>query len=123
MMKIKTIASISLFAVLAAVMVYAWAFDTDGGFMPFQKGTCNYRVENTGWQNVTDYCVNNTHLKEFFPTGVNQSQTCNFTYVPCPSYNHLDNATNCWHTYMCSKGQCVEKITGLSEEKLVSMMS
>ena len=79
--------------VLSTIAVYAWAFDTDGGFNVWQKGTCS---DDLG--NHTDYCgpSRTNTLIEYYPTNSTNSTTCAATGLSCATYN----AT-------CSNGQCV----------------
>ena len=93
---------------LAAVLVYAWVVDTDGGDNPFVKGTCTYNNNGTNIS-FTDTCVNASFLREYFPIDTNTSDSCGSRLVYCPGYNY--NANNCSHTYTCGQGRCKESVS------------
>lgn len=96
-MKIKLISTISFIMLLSAVFVYAFTYDTDGGFNIWVKGTC---IDNAG--NYTDYCSSETTifssgLLEYFPiNGTGNSTYCSSTKVNCRNYNST-----------CINGTCV----------------
>ena len=95
-------------AVLAAVLVYAFAVDSDGGFDPFTFGICTeYNATNaTFW----DWCTGGFQgglLKEYQVV----NDQCHMSYVNCANYNHVENGSNASYTYFCRFGKCVEQIS------------
>ena len=83
--------------VALAIFVYAWAYDTDGGFNVWEQGTC---YDDFG--NHTDSCSMfgkvPQQLNEYHPYNVtNQTnQTyCKRTVVSCVQYNATCQAGRC----------------------------
>jgi hypothetical protein len=58
-----------------AAVVYAWAYDTDGGRDPYTPGTC---FDHTG--NYTDFCLNETYLAEMYAVN---GEYCDVEFMFC----------------------------------------
>lgn len=69
-----------LLVVGLSVLVYAWAFDTDGGYNIYQGGICT-----DGHGNYTDFCAEKTLLVEYYPVSFNGTNEtfCGYDRVPC----------------------------------------
>ncbi|MBU0979179.1 MAG: hypothetical protein KJ709_00100 [Nanoarchaeota archaeon] len=92
-------------AVLAAVFVYAYAVDTDGGYNVWEKGTCTW-YHNTTNTSYTDYCHDIDSLQEYYPN----ASICYSAWVDCTDFNVYDNQTG-WTKYECKRGKCKQKLT------------
>ena len=90
-MKKIYIALASLTVIAFAALVVAWAFDTDGGFNIWQRGTCS---DQNG--NRTDFCKTPTFLIEYYPINSTNTTYCGYSQVNCAAYNTT-----------CSTGRCV----------------
>lgn len=92
----KLYLAIGLLSVVAFVaLVAAWAFDTDGGYNIYQKGTCGDQFGN-----YTDSCISRNipyELREWYPTNsTNGTTMCTSVVVACANYNST-----------CVNGACV----------------
>ncbi len=97
--------SLALAAILIAVAVYAWAYDTDGGYNVWQQGTCMDQVYP---YNHTDVCMSKSMLKEFYPW----TNPYNFTYcahsnVTCSSFNATCRNGKCVRINVTAKTQAI----------------
>ena len=88
--------------VLSAVLVYAWATDTDGGYNITKKGICTDQFGNH-----TDYCLppgNSTNysisLVEYYPVNDTNSSYCGYATVNCVNAGYLS----------CLNGKCSNTI-------------
>ena len=77
---------------MTAVFVYAWTYDTDGGYNIYERGIC-YVIDNGTNSSYTDYCMTpgNDFLKEYAPYG---NSSCKGYKVFCQEG--------------CSAGACIE---------------
>ena len=83
MRKITLALSVAFLLTLSAVMVYAWATESDGGFEPTIAGSCNWTNSTTNGS-LRDDCVTDTVLNEAHKTGGPGAGThCTYTEVLC----------------------------------------
>tara|TARA_Y100000310_G_scaffold345340_1_gene463927 strand:- start:6061 stop:6354 length:294 start_codon:yes stop_codon:yes gene_type:complete len=81
----KTILGIIMLLSIATVQAGFWAWEDDGGFAPYQYGTC-YEVTEYNISESTDYCVNNWMLVEYYVNQTsNHTWSCDLDYFYCPN--------------------------------------
>ncbi len=88
--------------VITAFLVYAWAYDSDGGFNVWEQGTCS-----DGSGNYTDHCTISpglkvSNLKEWYPTNSSNSSVCTYQIVNCREY----------YNTTCHQGACSFNASG-----------
>ena len=74
------------------VVAALFAEDNDGGFAPFQVGTC-YEHYWWGYNSWDDICVGRNNVLEYFPVQAGENFFCNSTTYVCPG--------------TCSSGECI----------------
>ena len=77
----------ALICISLAALVYAWAYDTDGGYNIWEKGTC---FDDYG--NYTDVClpdpdIDKSILKEWYPKNETNITLCDYKIINCVKYN------------------------------------
>jgi len=80
------------------------ASDSDVGQTYTTKGTC---IDYTGCSggycqqtDYTDYCINSTHVREYYVSGSGDSATCSYTEYDCRNLG----------SYTCYDGKCITEI-------------
>jgi hypothetical protein len=92
----KAIIGILVLAVVS-VLVYAYTYDTDGGFNVEERGTCYDNISN-----YTDKCFglassSSQYLIEYFPMNDTNTSMCTSELVRCSDYNYTN----------CTMGRCI----------------